>query len=245
MAAFIEEMHALLRSTEEDVPASLEAWARSIDAKFFCYLRPYDRPQSNIPQLVCNFPESWAQDYQQNKHFRVDPVVLDSLATVRMLGWSKQDAPPADPVAAKVMNNRYALGCEAGVGLPVRGPNGQFSVLTFWSDCEETFVRTVAAQFRDLHTYAVYLHHAAFSRRPGEGHALSEVEITCLKWTALGKTAWEISVLVSLPERTVHYHLAEASRKLGGPNKTAAVCIALKAGILDLDPTERSTPIFR
>jgi len=51
-----------------------------------------------------------------------------------------------------------------------------------------------------------------------------------LRWVAGGKTSWEISVILRISERTVKFHLVEASRKLNAVNRTSAVAKALARG---------------
>lgn len=231
--AFLDEIEALSLAGQAEVRAAVAHAAETIGARFYSHLRPFDSVPGAIPPVMTNFPERWTTNYMEHKQYRADPVVRRSVAANTLL-WFSADEPESDPESAKIMAERYSSGCRTGVALPVRGRNGQFSILSFWHDQPKTFRQAVADHFCQLHTLALYVHDAAFRLRDQpRDHGLTDVELECMKWTALGKTAWEISVLLGLPERTVHYHLAEASRKLGAPNKTAAVCTALRAGLLD------------
>ena len=55
-----------------------------------------------------------------------------------------------------------------------------------------------------------------------------------LRWAADGKTSWEISVILKISERTVKFHLIQASRKLNAVNRTLAVAKALARGLIKL-----------
>ena len=44
---------------------------------------------------------------------------------------------------------------------------------------------------------------------------LTQREKTCLQWAAVGKTSWEMGVILGLTERTVNFHIHNACRKLG------------------------------
>ncbi len=61
---------------------------------------------------------------------------------------------------------------------------------------------------------------------------LSCREIEILKWTAEGKIAADIGTILSLSTRTVNFHISSAIRKLGANNKTSAVVMAAKSGLL-------------
>jgi DNA-binding CsgD family transcriptional regulator len=69
---------------------------------------------------------------------------------------------------------------------------------------------------------------------PNVDSPITARETEVLQWTALGKTAWEISVIISVTERTVNAHLQRAAKKLGAANKTHAITIALIFGWLTL-----------
>jgi LuxR family transcriptional regulator len=56
-------------------------------------------------------------------------------------------------------------------------------------------------------------------------------EIEILKWTAEGKTAADIAIILSMKERTVHFHVANAVQKMGACNKVAAVVQAALSGM--------------
>jgi DNA-binding CsgD family transcriptional regulator len=60
---------------------------------------------------------------------------------------------------------------------------------------------------------------------------LTEREIEILKWTAVGKTADDIALILSMKKRTVHFHVANAVQKMGVCNKTAAVVQAALSGM--------------
>ena len=61
---------------------------------------------------------------------------------------------------------------------------------------------------------------------------LSEREKSCLGWTALGKSSWEIGQILSISENTVTFHIKNAMRKLGVSNRTVAVVNAIRLGLI-------------
>lgn len=60
---------------------------------------------------------------------------------------------------------------------------------------------------------------------------LTRRELDVLSWTAQGKTAWEVSVILSMSEKTVNFHLGNAMRKLGVTSKHQAVLKCVAAGV--------------
>lgn len=69
---------------------------------------------------------------------------------------------------------------------------------------------------------------------------LSGRELQCLGWVSQGKTSWETSIILSVSERTVNFHLRNACRKLEVFGRQAAVFKAMRLGMLDTLPTTTS-----
>ncbi|MBW8843802.1 MAG: autoinducer binding domain-containing protein [Burkholderiales bacterium] len=61
---------------------------------------------------------------------------------------------------------------------------------------------------------------------------LTKRELDVLSWTSQGKTAWEVSVILGMSEKTVNFHLGNAMRKLGVTSKHQAVLKCVAAGLL-------------
>lgn len=66
----------------------------------------------------------------------------------------------------------------------------------------------------------------------GDLPRLTNREVDVLLWTARGKTSWEVGALLGLKEKTVNFHLANATHKLGVRSKHQAVLKCLAAGVL-------------
>lgn len=61
-----------------------------------------------------------------------------------------------------------------------------------------------------------------------KGLTVREVEV--LKWSAQGKTAAEVAIILDLKPRTINFHIGSAIRKIGVTNKTSAVVKAALSG---------------
>ncbi len=63
--------------------------------------------------------------------------------------------------------------------------------------------------------------------------SLSPRELEVLKWLKLGKTSWDISVILKISERTVNYHVNNIMKKLDVTNRLQAVSEAVNREIAD------------
>lgn len=71
---------------------------------------------------------------------------------------------------------------------------------------------------------------------------LTQRELTCLQWVAIGKTSWETGRILGLAERTINFHIQNACRKLGVHGRQAAITAALRTGLLRFEDEAAAPP---
>ena len=75
----------------------------------------------------------------------------------------------------------------------------------------------------------------SLARTEGDVEQLSERELEVLVLAGQGLPGHEVARLLSITERTVAAHLTSVYGKLGAKNKTEAILLALKRGVILLD----------
>lgn len=68
--------------------------------------------------------------------------------------------------------------------------------------------------------------------------SLTPREREVLVWAMQGKTNWETSVILSLSEATVKFHVRNAMSKLNATSRAQAVAVALRQGLIAADIRE-------
>jgi LuxR family quorum sensing-dependent transcriptional regulator len=63
---------------------------------------------------------------------------------------------------------------------------------------------------------------------------LTSREIEILGWVARGMSAWKIGEVLNISKATVDDHAHRAVRKIGASNRTHAVAIAVRDGIVTI-----------
>jgi LuxR family quorum sensing-dependent transcriptional regulator len=63
---------------------------------------------------------------------------------------------------------------------------------------------------------------------------LTSRESEVLTWVARGKSAWEIGEILHITKRTVDEHVHTAARKIGAANRTHAVALAIRDGMIEV-----------
>ncbi len=92
-----------------------------------------------------------------------------------------------------------------------------------WPSRKPTIEREFSALGQYFHQHMLRI----FGRGSDKAIIVSAREIDCLKWMAAGKTAWEVSAILGISERTVRFHLNAAREKLQCTTTTQAVAKAV------------------
>ena len=171
--------------------------------------------------------------YDENGYAHVDPVMAQIRRTSLPVVWSEVPYDRSDPAPSRVMDESPEFGLVEGVSVAISTTRGLQGGVTF----SARQLRLTKPELAALHLVALYAHGRAralfAAQEPLPAPVLSRRELECLKWAAEGRTAWEISVILSLSRRTVEQYLASAAEALGAVNRVQAVAEAMRRGILD------------
>ncbi|ABD05129.1 transcriptional regulator, LuxR family [Rhodopseudomonas palustris HaA2] len=182
--------------------------------------------------LANGWPRGWFELYVGRNYMAVDPVPRHGAATVQPFEWS--DAPydrKRDRAAHQVMTDAAEFGLVRGYCIPLHYDDGG-AMISMAGEAPDLDPTAKGA----MQLIGVYAHNRlrSLNRPKPQRRLLTSRECEILSWAAQGKTAWEISMILRIAERTVKFHLIEASRKLNAVNRTAAVAKALSLGLIRL-----------
>jgi LuxR family quorum sensing-dependent transcriptional regulator len=192
-------------------------------------------PDTSLADLTIanGWPEEWFEIYTREDFSTVDPVPRHGAATVQPFEWSEAVYDKErEPRAHVVMTWATEFKLREGYCIPLHYDDGG-AVISMAGEAPDLDPVSKSA----LQLIGVYAHNRirALNRPKPTGRGpLTPREREILRWAADGKTAWETSVILDLSERTVKFHLIEASRKLNAVNRTAAVAKALAWGLIKL-----------
>ncbi|MGJ4948770.1 helix-turn-helix transcriptional regulator [Bradyrhizobium sp. HKCCYLS20291] len=189
-----------------------------------------------MPAIALNFPLDWCKHYFQRKYHEIDPVVRRAAAHSGPFTWDQLLKQKGLQAAERsVIHESREAGLDHGVSVPLFGPSGRIAVLSFASRFADA---DPVRQTRHLHALACQFHVAfgALSRPVMDNTAikLSLRERECLKWTADGKSSWDIGIILNISENTINFHLKKAMRKLGTNSRTVAVVKAIRLGLIEI-----------
>lgn len=191
---------------------------------------PVSRPHV---AMFNNYSRQWQQCYNTRGYLQVDPTVQHALKSTLPIVWSNKLFEPAQEMWEEARNH----GLKFGWAQASRDPNGAVGLLTLARSADPLTsgeLNAIEAKMSWLAQYA----HAAMTRllvprfAPETQVMMTAREKEVLRWTAEGKTAYEISQILSVSERTVNFHINNIIAKLGTSNKTQAAVKAAALGML-------------
>lgn len=183
------------------------------------------KPQVSISH---NYPNEWEKLYIERSYFSQDPANKEHPLASPIYLWSSDGS-------SEVFNTARDFSINSGLTCSVRGSRFICSVSFAFQRDHIDNEMMIGAEF--MAPYLANLLVRANEKETAGNHfnILTDREIECLRWVSAGKTSWEISVILSISERTVLFHLANSQRKLGTCSRTHSVAKAMILGLLKHD----------
>jgi DNA-binding CsgD family transcriptional regulator len=189
-----------------------------------------------LPYLFGDFPRDWLAHYERLSYFDVDPVVHHCRQHTTPCLWSVGASTRLPGHTTEFFREAADFGLRSGVGLPIHGPGGHWSMVSVATGSKASGPPPLQA-LGQLHLLAAFVHEAGQRFTPGatqETVHLTVRELDSLRWAAEGKTSWEIGQLIGIAECTVIFHLNNAAKKLGVIGRRQAVTRAIALQLIVL-----------
>ncbi|WP_223485857.1 autoinducer binding domain-containing protein [Pseudomonas sp. A-RE-19] len=179
-----------------------------------------------------NYPLEWNTTYEQEHFSEVDPILAHCNHSELPILWQEN----VFATAPMQWQTQKKMGLQYGWSQSVHDQSGLCSMLSLArSHCPisayDLYKNLGYALFIGRHLHQLVAKDLPVPPKPNTVH-LSSREVEVLKYSADGKTACEIAIILSLSESTVQFHIRGAIRKLGVNNKIAAVIRAAREGVI-------------
>lgn len=188
-------------------------------------------------RIMTTYPSDWLKRYKDENFIQVDPIIRHCRHHFAPLFWGRARL-QARGCSNRFWKEREGCGLLRGVSIPLRFNEmaGSLNVAQCVSDTDE-LADDLNGPLGMLFMLIPFLlegsqKHLKTVGEPPSSLTLRESEV--LKWTGVGKTTWEMSCILGCSERTINFHIANASRKLGSFSRRQAVGVALAQGLISL-----------
>ncbi len=192
-----------------------------------------------------NYPTDWREYYDINNLANVDPVVKHCFENTAPIHWHQIINASSNNKELKFFKDAARAGLCSGMSVPVHGSRGEFGMLSFAS--RKSIADIPDETISKVMLWAQIIAPIAFSRIVAlVGHSpnfnsLTPRENSALLWAAEGKTTWEISKILDCSERTVFFHIDNATKKLQAANRYQAISKAILLGYIQPEITSNDT----
>lgn len=182
---------------------------------------------------LSNYPALWQENYYDRKYIEIDPVIQRVMPANASLIWDL-DSYSATP---ELRDELRAQGIICGLTQSFHIGAGITSLFTIASSSQQMNSELVKSK-KDLLGQFAQAAYAGISKfflselAPDQGVDLTIREKEVLRWTADGKTAFEISKILNVATRTINFHLSNVIIKLNAANKTQAAVKAVAFGLI-------------
>ncbi|MER8951044.1 LuxR family transcriptional regulator [Mesorhizobium sp. M0809] len=236
---FLDETDGIAQS--EQMFDLLSDFALNFDCPWIAYgpLAPDQKvlkPAQPDSAVMLNYPDEWKERYFKMGYDRIDPIVKKSRNRVGAIQWSEvyKDASTTEN-ERRVLDEAATFGLKSGVTVPLHGPAGSFTLMSFAQPWDRKFRNTTITylQLAALH-FHVRVTKFGNSNALNQDHNLSFRQKECILWTARGKSSWEIGKILGISANTVNFHLKNAMRKLDTASRTVAAVKATNLGIIEV-----------
>jgi DNA-binding CsgD family transcriptional regulator len=194
---------------------------------------------------VLGWESDLTEQWLRQKLYLVSPIGAVCRLTTQPFAWDaaaiaaaaeSSPTPNSAPIRWPLTPARGIFG---GITVPIHLPRGRTGSVSWYSRDPAIDPRQVLAEFGDPLRLAGHrfmdLVYAIRAERELQANAplkLTDRELECLTWAALGRTDPEIGAQLHRSPATARFHIDNAVRKLGARNRTQAVAIAAERGLI-------------
>ena len=238
LKSLCDAYEALQRAkTCDELRVEMTKFAKQMGFEHFVYALTINAPSLKQQHYLLNgFPHEWMERYIGRGYFKVDPVIQHAQTTSLPAIWTEDRF--HDGKSAEFWEEAKSFGLSSGLSFAVHEQPGVTGIFSLARDQPLHLPATdMAALIGRAQMFASMLHHAV-SRidlpklLPAQNVTLTPRERECLRWSADGKTAWEIGRILNIAERTVVFHVNNVIQKLEAANKTQAIVRAVALNLL-------------
>ena len=216
-------------STVDEVMDEIERFAGRFGFEFVI-LTGLSEEHFERAVLESRLPPEFLDLYVKNDYIKFDPVARLARVSAMPFCWDQEifAAHEEDSRAHELKRYVSDFGIRNGFTIPIHRRQSGTAVVAFSGERADLTPHSKAA----LHLLGLYAFDRVSRLRPSTAPPTTR-EREVLTWVMQGKTAWEIGEILNIAKRTVDAHVTNACYKLRAMNRTHAVAVALRDGLIE------------
>jgi LuxR family transcriptional regulator, quorum-sensing system regulator CciR len=230
--AFVRDVREL--ETEEALADALAEIVRDLGFSYFALTHHVDVRRSSAAIRIHNYPDGWAEWFDEQSLGATDPVHRASNITSVGFAWSRlPDMIALTPQDRRILDLARKEGIGEGFTVPAHVPGEAHGSCSFACVAGEPFSEQHLPLLQLVGAFAFEaarrMRRTRFSKGPIE---LTDRQRECVMWAARGKSDWEIAKVLGVSEATVGEHLRHAFERYGVGKRTLVAVHALFDGTI-------------
>ncbi|MFJ2684001.1 autoinducer binding domain-containing protein [Pseudomonas sp. NPDC087342] len=200
-------------------------------------LKPGIEADNKDATIISNYPERWRSRYDEHHYADIDPVVSHSFKSSLPLIWTEEIY--TSTPALEFLEEASSHDMRQGVTLPIHSPQAQVGMLSLkWDSTHKTqyleHVQVTLPYAMALRDFALQsaIHHLTKEHQPVTHLTKRELEV--IKWSAAGKTTWEISIILSCSYAAIDFHFRNIRKKFKVNTRHQAIIKAHQLKLISL-----------
>lgn len=220
-------------ATRNELEACVRALRDDLDVEHLVY---HAVGTAGEQYAVLTYEPGWVERYVEQDYARIDPVVQGCFRRFHPVDWKHLDWSGRQSRALLSEAMDHGVGNQ-GYSIPIRGPHGQFAMLTATHRCSDTlWQKFTSGNVADLIVLAHFINQKALEiDRPAEPapvRGLSPREVNVLTLLAMGMNRAHAAQSLSISENTFRSYVESARCKLDANNTMQAVARAVSEGLI-------------
>lgn len=187
-------------------------------------------------KIISNYPANWLSQCTEDRFINRDPGIAYMADCTSPLLWDRDFYERHN--CLDLWDAYRPYGFQSGICINIREKTGASYKIGFSRDgALPSDLRSRSQLVWQLQQFGSFMQEGMGrlmmpAARIQDEASLTDRQIECLRWTADGKTAWEIGRIIGVSARTVEFHLQGGIKALGSNNKFGAVVEALRRGLI-------------
>ncbi|WP_375749473.1 autoinducer binding domain-containing protein [Vibrio sp. HN007] len=183
-----------------------------------------------------NYPTEWRLHYDENNYVELDPVVKHCYTSTKAVIWNELEQTYNSKQERDFFKAAKEHGLNSGLSVPIHGSKSEIGIFSLATT--RGYNEFNSNELTELLLLSQAIAPSAFSKLieiesrqiERKESQLTAREKDVIYWAAEGKTTWEIGHILGCTERTVYFHLNNATKKLGVVNRYQAISKAVLHG---------------
>ena len=206
---------------------------RDLGFRYFALTHHVDVRRSSAAIRIHNYPDGWAEWFDEQSLGATDPVHRASNLTSVGFAWSKLPEMIAlTPQDRRILDLARAQGIGEGFTVPAHVPGEAHGSCSFACRRRGTVRRAASAAAAAGRRLRVRSRAPDAPRRFPAPVQLTDRQRECVMWAARGKSDWEIARVLGISEATVGEHLRQRYERYGVGKRTLVAVHALFDGTI-------------